>query len=65
MDRLVRTQDGVIHRDPTGRLAGRGTYVCHDPACREPDRAAQAVSRALGAELAPGTLEFEVNDAAT
>ena len=65
MDRLVRARDGVIHRDPTGRLAGRGTYLCHEPACREPERAAQAVRRALGAELAPGTLEIEVNDAAT
>ena len=65
MDRLVRTQDGLVHRDPTGRLAGRGTYICHEPACREPERSAAAIRRALGAELAPGTLEFEVNDAAT
>jgi len=64
MDRLVRSQDGSIHRDPTGRQAGRGTYICHEPACRDPERAAAAVRRALGAELAPGTLE-EVNDAAT
>ena len=65
MDRLVRTPDGTVHRDPTGRLAGRGTYLCHEPACREPERAAAAVRRALGAELTPGLLEFEVNDAAT
>jgi predicted RNA-binding protein YlxR (DUF448 family) len=65
MDRLVRAEDGRIHRDPSGRLSGRGTYICHDPACREPDRAARAISRALGAELAPGTLEFEVKHAAT
>ncbi len=65
MDRLVRAADGLIHRDPTGRLAGRGTYICHDPACREPQRAATAVTRALGAELAPGTLEIEVNHATT
>ena len=65
MDRLVRTPDGTVHRDPTGRMAGRGTYLCHETACREPERAAAAVRRALGAELAPGLLEFEVNDAAT
>jgi uncharacterized protein len=65
MDRLVRTPDRTVLRDPTGRLAGRGTYLCHEPACREPERAAAAVRRALGAELAPGLLEFEVNDAAT
>ena len=65
MDRLVRTGDGLIHRDPTGRLAGRGTYICHEPDCRDPQRATAAVRRALGAELAPGTLEGEVKNATT
>ena len=65
MDRLVRGADGLIHRDPTGKLAGRGTYICHDPACHEPERATAAVRRALGAELAPGTLQSEVNHATT
>jgi len=65
MDRLVRGQDGRIHRDPTGRQAGRGTYICQEPACREPQVAAAAVKRALGADLAPGTLELEVKHAAT
>jgi uncharacterized protein len=63
MDRLVRAADGIIHRDPTGRMPGRGTYLCHEPACRDPRAAAAAVRRALGAELAPGTLEVEVNHA--
>ena len=65
MDRIVRTQDGAVTPDPTGKLAGRGTYVCHEPACRDPERATAAVRRTLGIELTPGTLEFEVNDAAT
>jgi predicted RNA-binding protein YlxR (DUF448 family) len=64
MDRLVRSADGNVHRDPTGRSPGRGTYLCHEPACREPRAAAAAIKRALGADLAPGALEVEVNDAA-
>jgi predicted RNA-binding protein YlxR (DUF448 family) len=64
MTRLVRTANGSIIRDETGRAPGRGTYICHDPACRDPERGAAAVKRALGAEPAPGALEFEVNDAA-
>jgi len=64
MTRLVRTVAGSVIRDETGRLPGRGTYICHDPACRDPERGAAAVKRALGAEPAPGALEFEVNDAA-
>ncbi len=65
MTRLVRTSDGSIQRDQTGRRPGRGTYICQEPACRDPRGAAAAVKRALGAEPAPGALEFEVNDAAT
>jgi uncharacterized protein len=64
MTRLVRTTSGSVIRDETGRAPGRGTYICHDPACRDPERGAAAVKLALGAEPAPGALEFEVNDAA-
>jgi len=59
MTRIVRVADGSIHRDETGRMPGRGTYICNEPACRDSERSAAAVKRALGAEPAPGTLEFE------
>jgi uncharacterized protein len=59
MTRIVRAPDGAIARDDTGRAAGRGTYICHEPACRDAERRAEAVRRALGGEPAPGTLEFE------
>ena len=64
MTRMVRTPDGSIVRDATGRLPGRGTYICQESACREPATAAAAIKRALGAEPSPSALEFEVNDAA-
>lgn len=63
MTRIVRTVDGTVIVDPTGRQPGRGTYVCSQPGCRDPERRAAAITRALGAEPAPGALEFEVNDA--
>ena len=59
MTRIVRATDGTIRRDDTGRAPGRGTYICTDPACRDSQRSAAAVKGALGAEPAPGTLEFE------
>ena len=31
--RVVATPDGQTVIDPTGRLPGRGAYVCHDPEC--------------------------------
>jgi predicted RNA-binding protein YlxR (DUF448 family) len=63
LTRIVRTADGVVVVDPTGKAAGRGTYVCDDPACREPGRLAEAVKRALGVE--PGDIHIEVTNAAT
>lgn len=31
--RLVRDATGRVSVDTTGKRAGRGAYVCHDPAC--------------------------------
>ena len=33
MLRVVRTPDGEIKIDPTGKCAGRGAYVCNEPSC--------------------------------
>ncbi len=33
MTRVVKTAEGEIFADPTGKAAGRGAYVCDDPAC--------------------------------
>ena len=57
---MVRRSDGSVTRDETGKAPGRGTYVCHDPACQDPSRIAAAVRRALGAEPSPAT-DLEVN----
>lgn len=65
MTRLVRGADGTVAADPSGRAAGRGTYVCDDPACREPRGLAEAVQRALGAAIQPDALVVEEKHAAT
>jgi len=31
--RVVRTPDGHVILDPTGRLAGRGAYICRETEC--------------------------------
>ncbi len=33
MTRVVKTADGEIFADPTGKAAGRGAYVCSAPEC--------------------------------
>ena len=52
LTRVVRTPEGDVRLDPTGRAPGRGTYVCSAPACREESRLMTAVQRALGARPA-------------
>jgi hypothetical protein len=63
MTRIVRTSAGAVEVDETGRRPGRGTYICSEASCRDPEQGAAAIKRALGAEPAPGALEFEVNHA--
>ena len=65
LTRVVRIADGTVAIDPTGKLAGRGTYICDATDCRVPTRVAEAVTRALGVPVTPGTLTFEENHAAT
>lgn len=48
MQRMVRTANGDAVLDPSGRMPGRGTYVCADPACQTSSRRDQAIARALG-----------------
>lgn len=31
--RIVRTPEGHVEADPTGKKAGRGAYICTQPAC--------------------------------
>ena len=45
--RIVRDADGRVSYDPTGKRAGRGAYLCHDPACWEQALKRGALARAL------------------
>jgi len=48
--RLVRDSDGRVAIDPTGKRAGRGAYLCHDPACWEQALKRRGIERALRIE---------------
>ena len=45
--RIVRTPDGRIEVDETGRRAGRGAFVCRTAACLTIANTKGALSRAL------------------
>ncbi len=51
--RLVRTRDGAVTLDRTGRASGRGAYVHADGACLEVARRKRSIERALRAGMPP------------
>jgi uncharacterized protein len=51
LQRIVRTPDGRVVLDPTGRLNGRGAYVCHDSECLTNAIKKGALARALETPL--------------
>jgi predicted RNA-binding protein YlxR (DUF448 family) len=51
LQRIVRTPEGSVQADPTGRLAGRGAYVCRDTDCMTIAIKKGALSRALETPL--------------
>jgi predicted RNA-binding protein YlxR (DUF448 family) len=49
--RIVRTPGGELMIDETGRVAGRGAYLCRDAACWTTALGRGALGRALEAPL--------------
>ncbi|HEX4898625.1 MAG TPA: YlxR family protein [Candidatus Limnocylindrales bacterium] len=55
--RVVRTPDGTVRADETGRVAGRGAYVCRDRACMTTAIARGSLSKALETPVPAGLLD--------
>ena len=51
--RVVRSPEGVVSIDPTGKKAGRGAYVCPDPECLRKAIKSRALERAFLAPVGP------------
>ncbi len=51
--RLVRTSEGDVRVDPTGRENGRGAYLCHKSACWQRAVSTPILNRALNTQLTP------------
>lgn len=63
--RIVRSPEGDVALDPTGRRNGRGAYLCGQPACWEKALGTPLLARALNIEIATDTLEALRRHAAT
>jgi predicted RNA-binding protein YlxR (DUF448 family) len=48
--RLVRDPEGHVAIDTSGKRAGRGAYLCHDPVCWEQALKRHGLARALRIE---------------
>lgn len=45
--RIVRSKEGEISLDPTGKRSGRGAYICRDTECFAQVRKTKKLDRAL------------------
>lgn len=61
---MVRTPDGQVVVDATGRMAGRGAYVCDNEACRQGAVDKGSLQRALEVPI-PAELRAELTGEAT
>lgn len=50
--RILRTQGGAVEIDPTGKRAGRGTYLCNAKGCWQAGLKKERLDRALRAAIA-------------
>jgi hypothetical protein len=55
--RVVRTPEGAVVLDATGRANGRGAYLCKKSACLEKAIKSRALERALETKIEPETYD--------
>lgn len=51
LTRLVSLPEQGVQIDPSGKMAGRGAYLCGDPACWEKAARGEALGKALRVNL--------------
>lgn len=55
--RVVRSPEGEVSLDLTGKKPGRGAYVCRNAACLSKARKAGRLERAFSCEIPPDVYE--------
>lgn len=55
--RIVRTPEGEIHIDPSGKRSGRGAYVCPQESCIEKAFKRKQLEKALETGIGPQDIE--------
>jgi uncharacterized protein len=57
--RIVRSPEGVVSMDPTGKANGRGAYLCKDRACIQKAIKTKRLEKSLEAAI-PETIANEI-----
>ena len=57
MIRVVRCTDGTVQLDFSGKLNGRGAYVCPDPECLKKALRSKALDRSLEVTIPEEVIE--------
>lgn len=55
--RVVRTPEGEVDLDPSGKKSGRGAYICPSPACFKKAVKGKSLQKALEHEIPVDVLE--------
>ncbi|HZK09545.1 MAG TPA: YlxR family protein [Clostridia bacterium] len=55
--RLVRSKEGHVSIDPTGKLNGRGAYLCKDKACFEQALKEKGLQRSFKSMIKQETID--------
>jgi predicted RNA-binding protein YlxR (DUF448 family) len=56
--RVVRTPAGQVELDPTGKKAGRGTYLCRQRSCFKAALTGRRIERSLKHPVSPDVVEL-------
>lgn len=56
--RVVRTPEGSVEMDATGKRSGRGAYICNDPECLNLAVKGKRLQKALQHEVAEDVLNL-------
>jgi Predicted nucleic-acid-binding protein implicated in transcription termination len=55
--RVVRNKEGEISIDTTGKMPGRGAYICRDKACLAKARKGKKIEKAFDCTIEPEVYE--------
>jgi hypothetical protein len=55
--RVVKTPEGAVEVDPTGKRAGRGAYLCPNTNCLDKAVKGKRLEKALGVEIGGDVVE--------